>query len=298
MLSFEKWIRIGWVGAILIFTAIFCRQATDKFTLLAISSNHPYNDAFATPPLSQSEQVELEEAFDQPYTYFGCGGQSYAFFSADGKYVIKFFKQRLFRPSWLLNHLPLPKFLHRYREKRNWKRLDKYARDYFSYKVSSEDLREQTSVLYSHLNRTTHLNKEIKITDRLGISHNLNLDHFDFVVQRRAERVYDRIERLMHEGKQEEAKRCIQQIFSLISTRSLKGYRDRDPNIRTNCGFIEDLAVKIDVGRFVIDPTKQTIVGHNQDLTHITAPFYDWILVHYPELKGAFEESLQEALLR
>jgi hypothetical protein len=293
---FNRWMRGAWIGSTLVFIALFCQKATDGFTLLKISPSQLSN-AYSPTQLTEQEEVELKEALSQPYTYFGCGGQAYAFFSTDGKYVVKFFKQRLFRPSWLLNHLPLPKLLHRFRNKRNWKRLDKYRRDYFSYDVSSKALRDQTGVLYSHLQPTDSLKQTLQIQDRLGITHNIDLDRFDFLVQKRAEMVHDRIARLMGEARIEEAKQSLQQVFSLISTRAQRGYRDRDPNIRTNCGFLGDKAIKIDVGRFVIDPAMQTKAGHNQELERITAPFRLWISENYPELLNSFDHSLQEALL-
>ncbi|NGX37328.1 MAG: hypothetical protein K1000chlam2_00482 [Chlamydiae bacterium] len=294
MKHFNFLIRLSVVVSALIFTSRFCQKKTDTFTILAISSTRPHNTLYET---QIEESAELDTALSQPYTYFGRGGQAYAFFSADGKYVVKFFKQRLFRPSWLLNHLPLPKILHRYRFKRNWKRSDKFARDFFSYKVASEELRDETGILYSHLNPTTHLSKTLLITDRLGIVHPIDLDHFDFVVQKRAEMVYDRIDSLMEMGNQKAAKEALLQVFSLISTRAKKGYRDRDPNIRTNCGFIEDKAVKIDVGRFVKNEEMKTPERHNEELLRITAPFEEWIEIHHPYLLPAFHQYLQETLL-
>ena len=294
MKYFNHVMRLCFTICALVFLSRFCEKKTDTFSIGAISSNRPYNPSFET---AFPHSPEIEEALSQRYTYFGRGGQAFAFFSDDGKYVVKFFKQRLFRPSWLLNHIPLPKVLHHYRFKRNWKRNDKRARDFFSYKVSAEDLKDETGVLYSHLNRTTHLKKTLLITDRLGIQHPIALDNFDFIIQRRAERVYDRIDRLMQMGNREKAKEALLQVFSLISTRAKKGYRDRDPNIRTNCGFIGDKAIKIDVGRFVKNEEMKTPEKHNEELLRIVAPFETWIEIHYPELTDAFHSHLQETLL-
>jgi hypothetical protein len=286
---------VGWVFSLII-VAQFCKKQTDTFTIWGISSDRPYCEAFATRPLEAGEMKELEKALSQSYTYFGRGGQAYAFFSNDGQYVIKFFKQRLFRPSWLLNHLPLPPFLTKFREKRNWKRKDKFQRDFFSYKVAFDDLQEETGVLYSHLNPTTHLKKKLEITDRLGISHLIDLDHFDFVVQKRADRVYDRIDRLMSAKRIEEAKKAVREVFSLIHTRAVKGYRDRDPNIQTNCGFIGDRAIKIDVGRFVKSEEMKKKEVRNADLERIIVPFENWLTETYPTLLPSYLET-KEAFL-
>lgn len=270
--------------ASLIFIARFAVKKTDGFSILAISSDRPFEERFITRAPSFEEQTLLETAFNQPYHYFGCGGQAFAFFSQDGNYVIKFFKQRLFRPSYVLNAIPLPKFLHRFRNKRNWKRRDKLERDFFSYKVAYEQLQEQTGIIYSHLQKTTHLQKRIEVIDRLGIHHFLNLDQFDFVVQKRAERVYDKIDSLMRTGMLQEAEQGISEVFQLIITRAKLGFRDRDPNIRTNCGFIGAKAVKIDVGRFVVSEQIKTPEGIKEEVTVIIQPFRNWLEKAYPEL--------------
>lgn len=269
----------------------FCYKKTDGFSIRAISSNRPFEKTYETRPLSPHEEKELAPALDQPYSYFGCGGQAFAFFSADGDYVIKFFKQRLFRPPHLLNALPLPSILHRYREKRNFARSDKLARDFFSYRVAFDELKQETGLLYTHLNSTNHLKKKLKITDKLGIVHILDLDRFDFIVQRRALRVYDYIERCKS---REMASEAFVSVFDLIKRRACKGYRDRDPNVRTNCGFIGKDAVKIDVGRFV--PSMQMQEEWQEELKRIVAPFEDWIQETHPKLLPLYREKLMEAL--
>lgn len=279
-----------------IFIAKFCEKQTDTFTLMGITSNRPYDSTFDTKKLTNDEQNELRKAISQPYTYFGRGGQAYVFFSEDGKYVIKFFKQRLFKPSKLLNILPLPKLLHRFRYKRNWKRQDKLKRDFFSYKVSFDELKEQTGIIYSHLNKTHHLKKKLTITDRLHIKHVLDLDMFDFIVQKRAEPVYDHMNKLMAAHDLQSAHNALKSIFSLISIRCEKGFRDRDPNIRTNCGFIENRAIKIDVGRFVKNEAMQTKECHNEELVRICSPFEEWIKANHPQLLQGFQKHFKEAL--
>lgn len=296
-----KFYNFAFRSCALIFAAVFvskfARDCTDTFTIPAIRSNRPFNPQNEARPLTREEQEEVRSALSQSYHYFGCGGQAYAFFSEDGKYVVKFFKQRLFKPNWLLNHFPLPSFLHRYRAKKNFARLDKLRRDFFSYRISFDTLQSITGVIYCHLNPTDTLHTKLEIIDSLHIHHNLNLDDYDFVVQKRAERVYDQIDKWISEGNLEAAKQGIGSVFTLISNRALQGYRDRDPNIRTNCGFIENRAVKIDVGRFVKEESMKTPKRHNEDLIRITAPFEQWVRDNHPQLIDSFENQMQEKLL-
>ena len=295
--SFKTLLRIGAVFCGVLFASKFAKNCTDCFTICGISSARSFNSDYETRSLTQEEQGELKEALSQSYHYFGCGGQAYAFFSNDGKYVIKFFKQRLFKKNWFLNHVPLPFFLHRYRSKRNFARSDKLRRDFFSYRVSFDNLQEMTAVIYCHLNQTESLNTKLEITDSLNIQHRLDLDQFDFIVQRRAEKVYDQIDKWIATGNKTSAEQGIGAVLSLISERAKQGYRDRDPNIRTNCGFIGDQAVKIDVGRFVKEDSMKTPKRHNEALIRITGPFEQWIREHHPALIDSFEKQMQEKLL-
>ncbi|MFI5334293.1 MAG: hypothetical protein ACHQT8_03895, partial [Chlamydiales bacterium] len=245
-------IRNGVLLLLFLFSAVsvgkFCIKQTDGFTISSILSSRDNNPAWETRPLSSEEKREVKIALDKKYHYFGCGGQSYIFFSDDEKSVLKVFKQEKFQLPFWMRVFHIPVLLERYREKKIWGRKDKLSRDFTSYKVAFDELQEETGLVYVHLNKSDHLHKKITLIDRLNISHQVDLDTLDFVIQKRGELVYERITRLMQEGKQHEAKNAISQIIHLIVTRCQKGYHDRDPNIRTNCGFIEDRAVKIDVG--------------------------------------------------
>lgn len=120
--SFTRCIRIGAALFALIVLyqvlAAFCLKRTDTFTITGISSNRPFDPAWQTRPLSEQEQKEFDAATAQKYRYFGKGGQCYAFFSEDGQYVIKFFKQKVYTiPLWH-HFIPIPFVFDRYKEKK------------------------------------------------------------------------------------------------------------------------------------------------------------------------------------
>ncbi len=295
--TFEKAIRLCiWVSG-LFFISAFCKKQTQGFSIGAISSSHPYIKEYDTRPLLISEEKELKHALEQPYNYFGRGGQAFVFFSEDGKYVVKFFKQRLFRKNWLLNHIPLPKVLHRYRAKRNWKREDKHMRDFFSYKIAFEEFLDETGLLFVHLNPTNTLQTKLTIEDPLHLKHTIDLDKFDFIVQRRAENTLERIDQYMRNGDIEKAEDAIKKMLLLISLRCKKGFIDRDPNIGTNCGFIGDRAIKIDVGRLAHSEEMKQPEKHNLEILHVTKSFEKWIEAFYPELLPSLKTHIKETLL-
>lgn len=261
----------------------------NKFTLTAIQSNRPFDPLFETEPLSPLQQTEVDHALDQSYTYYGCGGQAFVFFSNDGNYVLKFFKQTHFNPPTYLNSIP---FMDSYRTRKLVKHRKNLERDYGSYKIGFEKLSEETQLLYIHLNKTSHIKKHLKVKDKLGLQYSIDLDQTDFILQRKADLVHRRIEMQMAKNDIEGAKQTISQILNLIVTRCKKGYEDRDPNIATNCGILGGKAIKIDVGRFAPNPNMAKPLYFKPELYYLTRPFHTWLKQHYPQLVPFLDDAI------
>jgi hypothetical protein len=278
---------------VLIFQArSFCLKKTDGFSISAISSSRPFDPTWEIAPLQEADAQEVSSALDKSYSYFGKGGQCFVFFSEDGNYALKFFKQKVYTPPLWFKYLPIPFILERYKARKRWQREDKLNRDFTSYKIAYEELQEQTGVLFIHLNGSTTLNKTLTIRDKLGICHSLNLDAFDFVLQRRGQLATTRIETLMNENKTEDAKTAISRMLQFIVLRCQKGFHDRDPNIKTNCGFIDGLPIKIDVGRFVKNEEMKRPEIYTRELVRIAAPFRQWLFERYPELSSHLDQEV------
>ena len=271
----------------------FCHKQTDGFTVLSISSRRAVNNAWATRPLQAAEQGVLETAVSQKYRYFGCGGQCFVFFSEDGRYTIKFFKQRRYKQPLYLRLLP---FLPEYKRKKSHGFKDKMRRDFHSYKMAFEDLKDETGVVFVHLNPTDNLRKSLTIIDPLGCAHQIFLDNFDFIVQKRAEMVEERIKRLLAEGNYTEIKKSIRSMLDLILIRCKKGYHDTDPNVLTNCGFLDDRAIKIDIGHFVPKETMKDPSLYKKALLESALPFREWLGITSHSLETCFDEAFFELL--
>lgn len=264
-------------------------KTSNKFILSEIQYDRPYESLYDARPLNLEERQEVDKALSQNYTYFGCGGQAYVFFSADGKYALKFFKQRHFREPTHLNYIP---FIKKYRDLKYAKRKKKVQGEYGSYKLGFEQLPEETALVYIHLNKTSHLKKSIIYIDKLKVEHKIDLDKTDFILQRRAELVHDKINRQMASGDLEGAKHTISSIVDLIVIRCKKGYSDKDPNIATNCGIFNNRAIKIDVGRFAIDPRMQQPLFFKAELFHLVRPFRSWLSQKYPTLAEHLDQEV------
>lgn len=267
---YEKVVRICMGIWCLVFVSKFALNCTDGFAIFAIRPSCSYQDEFETRPLTFSEKQELTSALSQPYRYYGCGGQAYALFSEDDQYVLKFFKKR-----------PL-------------KSNPRLTRDFTSYKLAFEELKDKTGVLYCHLKKSNHLNKKVEIIDRLNIHHTLDLDQFDFLLQRKGDYVYDYISKEYERAGKIAAESAIASLLRLLSDLPKNGYRNRDLNIRTNCGFLEGEAILLDVGKLSKERVSDGM--HNKQLLRTCAPFQKWLEESHPDLVDPFQNMLKEKL--
>ncbi len=273
--------------------AFYFFEKNDRFLTIEIKSNHPYEPAFEPRPLTQAEAEEVDHALSQKFTYLGCGGQAFVFFSEDGKYALKFFKQRHFREPTYLNYIP---FIERYRNLKFSKRKKRINQEYSSYKIGFDELPQETALVYLHLNRTDHFKKSVTLVDRLKLEHQVDLDTTDFILQRRAQLVPDTINTQMAAHDVEGAKKTISAIVDLIVFRCKSGYGDKDPNIATNCGIYEGRGIKIDVGRFYHDERMKNPLFYKPELFHLTRPFRKWLVQHHPELVTHLDTEVQKVI--
>lgn len=271
----------------------FCYRATDGFTIAKITPSRPWDARWETRPLALSETSELDEALGQSYRYFGCGGQCYAFFSEDGRYVIKFLKQHSFKIPWWHSCIPIPYLFDRYKAKKRLTRKNKIEKDFASYKVAFEQLQDLTGVVYVHLNPTGKTLPSVKIIDKLEIEHTLDLNQFDFIVQKRAELLYPKLLEGVASGQLEGARTLIDQIVALIDTRCAQGYEDWDQNLQTNCGFLNGKVIKIDVGRFIANEAMKEPKRCQEERVRIMTPLYDWLEPRSQELAAYCQEVMQ-----
>ncbi len=264
----------------------FCADQTDGFTILGISSNRPLNPRWEVHALTQEEQSACDAALHQEYYYLARGGQAFVFISADGRYIVKFFNQKVFALPFPWNFIPHTWIHDQRRIKKAWKRQNKLERDFSSYTIAFDALKRETGLVCVHLNHTRCGHPLLRIYDKLHIAHSIDLDRMEFIVQKRAELVYPHIETLMAQGKEQEAKAALSSIVRLFVTRCQKGIGDSDPDLDKNFGFIGEAAVQIDAGRFayVDDAVAPPVIKDS---------FKVW-LSRYPSLLSHFEQEFKK----
>jgi hypothetical protein len=222
--------------------------------------------------LSAEETQELDAIFDQKFRYCGRGGQCWVFASADDKYVIKFFKYDRMRTQGYKKTI---------------------ERTFRSYKLSYDLLRQETGIVYIHLNKTDSLHKTITVRDDRHRTFNIDLDDKEFLIQKKAKQIYPAIAAHMKKGQIDSAKQLLSSAIQLVIARSDKGIKDLDPFPRNNCGCFGDQAVFIDVGSFVPDENLKSEEGRKQEINRVMDRFMHWLTHDYPELAEYLAQELE-----
>ncbi len=242
-----------------------------------------------TDPVDDPDLVD--HILSQKFTYFSKGSQAYVYISEDKNYILKFLKQHKLYPNTWLAYLPFS-FNRHYQRSLSLKK-DR-SNTFKAIKTAFCDFKQETGLLYVHLNRTDNLNKKITIFDQNGNLHIVDIDKTSFLIQKKANLIYVRITELMSQGKTEQAKQIITSVFSLIDQLGKRGVVDNDPILRKNFGLISDKAVQIDIGRMRIDPLRIQSPQYKQEVASITKSFKTWIEKNHPELVEHFESNLKE----
>lgn len=268
-------------------------RLTGGFTIANITSDFPYNPEWEVRPLLVSENEEFETALNQPYYYLGKGCQAYVFESQDRKYVIKFFKYQRYRLTpWLAYAPPLPAIVQYRKEKleKKWTKLDGFVK---SWKIAFEHLKDETGLVFVHLNKSDNLQKSLLITDKIGRQHLVNLDDMEFCIQKRADMLCTTLLRYKENGELVNSKELISNLLALIVSEYHRGLADNDHALMQNTGVAEGKPIHIDVGQFVLNEQIKDPEVYNQELFTKTYKFKIWLREFYPELADYLEAQLE-----
>jgi hypothetical protein len=155
-------------------------KQNQSFSIRNIYSILPYEANWNFEQNSLLSAEELSSILDQPFTYLGKGHQSYIFESANGRYVLKFYRfPSHLRPFPWLNH---PVGYH-FDEKRigiaqyNEKKLQDTLE---SYQLAFSHFHEESGLLMIHLAKTTNFTKHVILVDSLKQSYLVPLQETSF----------------------------------------------------------------------------------------------------------------------
>ncbi len=217
----------------------FYQNKTLGFSIAKISSSFSYDPLWAIEEPQGKELEHLKGLLHQKYTYLASGSQSYAFLSADGKYVVKFFRMK---------HL-IPRISDFWKPERIAHQRQNLLSIFGAHKLAFEELREETGLVYLHLNKTDHLKTKFQAVDKLGRTHWIDLDRTEFVVQEKAELIFNRLKRLLDEGDSAAVERSVAAVMQLVRRQIDKQIVDHDKAVKNNYGFVGDRPIHLDIGR-------------------------------------------------
>ncbi|MBA3958104.1 MAG: hypothetical protein H0X51_06905 [Parachlamydiaceae bacterium] len=253
-------------------------EITSDFRL----ENITYEDASRYHALATSEPIpsQLTSILDQPFTYLGRGHQAFVFASADGRYVLKFFRFWRLKPWNIVSYVDFLPVVSSYEQKR----LRRLTKLFTGYEVAYQKDPENTGLVYLHLGVTQHLKKKISVSDRWGFHHQINLDTVCFAIQKRGEMTKDRLRRHLDAGDITEAKKDFQRLLAMYIAQYQNGVIDQDHNLIYNTGFVGDQAIRLDIGQLKYDETVKDPVVYEKDLNIIVNKrIAYWLHRYYPQ---------------
>jgi hypothetical protein len=242
----------------------FCETTTKGFSLQEI---------LPTAALEKKQEgfsFEIDALLAQPFTLFDVGDQSFVFIGADQKTVLKCFKHT---HKWRARAL-LPVF--------------------HSCTLAEHALKEETALLYLHLQETENLPCRLALTDALGITHILNANKLEFVLQKKALPFFQTLDLKMQYEEIEEATLLLTSLLEHIARRCRKGIGDGDTALKRNFGVIDNRAVQIDVGSFFENDALKEAPQQMQELLVKTARLKRWLKDHYPQLLPVYAQKLAD----
>lgn len=265
-------------------------KATGGFQLYKVAPSWPSHEEPSC--LSLEQRARLAPIVSQPFTYLSHGGETYAFVSADGRTVLKLFKLHHMRPMPWLESLPLPPSWRRGCKRFNQQCIQKRRAFYESCTIAFDAFRQRTGLIFLHLQPTRGWQQRLTLYDKLGIAHQIDLDSSVFALQQRALPTYQHLRALRAEGNWEAAKTCIDSLVALLLERCQEGIVDRDPNIRRNCGFVDNRAIEMDIGSYSRQGTPTRAVELQKNIPRLR----QWVELCCPELSSYMNQRIEQCV--
>lgn len=269
-------------------------RATDDFRLGNISYDIPFKQEWSIPELSEEENQELFTILNQKFSYIGKGAQSYAFVSEDDQYVLKFFKFKHLRPSWFIDNLPEVGFLKTYKKNEQYKKERKLLSVFNGYRLAYEVHKNESGLLYVHLNKSNHLNKYVTVLDKIGIERSIDLDNVNFVIQKKVVTSKKKIWDHLAQGNLNDAISDIYSLFDLYLGEYSKGIYDHDHGVLHNTGFIGSKPIHLDVGKLYRDENIHKNEYAKKDLSIVAEKIILRVGEVYPEYKEEITKKIED----
>lgn len=261
-----------------------CHKVTKGFSILNITDPHPFDPRWEVEKPRGDEMAIIKAALNQPYKILHAGGQSYAFESSDGKYILKITKYEHMRiPLWA-KLLPLPPSLNKIRTRSIDKKKRIFNETFNSYILANKNLGSLSGILYLHLNKTSDLNLKTPIIDFIGNRHILDLDKYEFVLQVKGVTTFKYLDDLLKNREEKKAKEAIKKLLEFTANRIRMGLEDHDFILYKNFGFYKEDPLQIDIGSL---RENKTFLNDNMlklKMSEVKEQLETWAKKSYPQL--------------
>jgi hypothetical protein len=277
-------------------------KLTDNFYIEGIQNNFPYHAEWDVKAPSKKEQNDFLASIQKPLKYLNKGAQVFAFETEDGKYVVKFFKFKHSKPSYFVEILPPIYPFKEYKEAKRVKKLDKIALIFKGHIDAYNHDKEDTGLVWLHLNKTTDQFPNVHIIDKLGRSFTIDLDDIVFVVQKKGVVLRDALTKDLKTNDPKKAEQDLKLIVDLYFREYKKGIYDCDHGLDHNTGFTFDgQSFRFDVGKMSYGEEYKTRAFIEKDMIKVTSMMSEWLDRHFPryekeimkEVKSHVDSHLQ-----
>lgn len=213
---------------------------------------------FYSPSLVKSPSDEVKKILQQDFYFLSSGNQSYAFESKDGKYVIKLVK------------------FHTTKESKKLERI------FQSFQLAEKILPQNQGLLYLHFPSEGLFALPLKLRDRAGRTHLMDLDPLFFALQKKATPLNEHLKKF---SSRQEAEAELNKILSMIRSELALGLFDQDHNIFHNAGFAEGAPMRIDFGKLTESPEMRTTDNIEAEIAKLKKERIEpWLDSHFQKI--------------
>lgn len=266
--------RLALLCVAVLFIPVSFKRFTQGFKLAKTQLSIPYNSKWERESILSAEEMDC--LLKQPFSYLGKGSQSYVFKSADGQYVIKLFR---------FDQHGFPSFN---RTKKSGISFERKIHRFSTASLLAFDYaREETGLVYLHLNLTQMKLPFLHATGPLGQKLRLPLDRFHFAIQKKVAPFRASLLYASQCENKEEMKDRIDSFVKLLEQRTEKGIGNSDPNLGRNFGFLGKRAIELDFGNYIL--LSGSRIG---EIKRYTNRLRSWLSKNAPEWVSYLDERV------
>lgn len=246
----------------LLFLPVGVKRLTQGVRLEKMRIDFPFHPEWETGPIDTS-------ILNQSFRFLGKGAQCYVFASQDDQYVLKIY--RFDRPS----------LIKRKKINKNALRLMEAS------KLAFELAKEETGLVYLHLNLSEGKLPTIQCKDPIGRKIKIPLDRVRFALQKKGEPFRSVLIGALQ--KPDEMRKRIDSFLTLLRNRTAKGIGNSDPNLSRNFGFLGERAIEFDFGNYYLMQPGQ----RPREIQRYTERLRRWLKKEAPEWVSYLDQELE-----